>query len=47
MVNLNLCSPREIGNVVISQGKFVVNLKKQTQFVKGQNERKYLLERVL
>jgi len=30
------CSPHEICKTIISQGKFVANLKKQTQFSKGQ-----------
>jgi hypothetical protein len=31
----------------VNSGKFVANLKKQTQFMNGQNERKYLYERGL
>ena len=39
-VRVYSCSPHEIGKTVISRGKFVVNLKKQTQFAGGGNKRK-------
>jgi len=41
------CSPHEIGKTVISRGKFVVKLKKQSQFAVGRNWRKLFTERVL
>jgi len=46
MTNIkNTCSPHEIGKTVISQGEFVVKLKKQSQFAVGLNWRKVLYER--
>ena len=35
------------GDIREKRRKFELNLKKQTQFIKGQNERKWLYERVL